>query len=113
MQSSDGVFKENVYWKSNVSFKKETEKIVLLQMKDLIHFIVKFRTKKICEHFYHLPVILLIGEPLNIAIGHLMISEKSSMLWRTLSSPWWCTHVPRVSVNKAYKKIVYKYLQVF
>ena len=70
MQSSDGVFIENVYWKCNVSFKKETEKIVLLQMKDLIHFIVKFRTKKICQHFYHLPVILLIGKPLNIAIGH-------------------------------------------
>ena len=36
-----------------MSFKKETEKIVLLQVKVLIHIIVKFRTKKNCV-FYHL-----------------------------------------------------------
>ena len=29
-----------------MKFKKETEKIVLLQVKGLIHIIVKFRTKK-------------------------------------------------------------------
>ena len=29
-----------------MSFKMETEKIVLLQVKGLIHIIVKFRTKK-------------------------------------------------------------------
>ena len=29
-----------------MSFKKETEKIVLLQVKGLIHIIVKFRTEK-------------------------------------------------------------------
>ena len=49
-----------------MSFKKETEKIMLLQVKSLIHIIVKFRTKSICAHFYHSPAILLIGEPLNI-----------------------------------------------
>ena len=49
-----------------MSFKKETEKIMLLQVKSLIHIIVKFRTKSICAHFYHPPVILLRGEPLNI-----------------------------------------------
>ena len=37
-----------------MSFKKETEKIVLLQVKGLIQIIVKFRTEKnICACFYH------------------------------------------------------------
>ena len=40
------VFKENVYWRSNMSFKKETEKFVLLQVKVLIQIIVMFRTEK-------------------------------------------------------------------
>ena len=35
-----------------MSFKKETEKIVLLQVKGRIHIIVKFRTKNIA-YFYH------------------------------------------------------------
>ena len=38
-------------------FKKDTEKIVLLKMKGLIH-IVKFRTKKIA-YFYHPPRVIL------------------------------------------------------
>ena len=40
------VFKENVYWRSNMSFKKETEKFVLLQVKVLIQIIFMFRTEK-------------------------------------------------------------------
>ena len=40
-------------------FKKETEKILLLQVKGLIQIIVKFRTeKKNCAHFYYPSVIL-------------------------------------------------------
>ena len=34
--------------RNNMSLKKETENIVFLQLKDLIHIIVKFRIKKIC-----------------------------------------------------------------
>ena len=56
-----------------MSFKKETEKILLLQVKDLIKTIVKFRTY---TAYYGVHV----------------------------SSPWGCTHVPKVSANKAYKK---------
>ena len=37
-----------------MSFKMETEKTVLLQVKGLIHIIAKFRTKKKWAHFYHL-----------------------------------------------------------
>ena len=44
------VFKKT--WRNNISFKKETEKIVLLQMKGLIQIIVKFRTKKICARTF-------------------------------------------------------------
>ena len=33
-------------WRNSNSFKKETEKIVLLQVKDLIQIILKFRTEK-------------------------------------------------------------------
>ena len=41
-------------WRNNISFKKETEKIMLLQLKGLIQIIVKFRTEKnICAHFCH------------------------------------------------------------
>ena len=40
-----------------MSFKKETEKIMLLQVKGLIHIIVKFRTKEDWAHFCHPPVI--------------------------------------------------------
>ena len=35
-----------------MSFKKETEKIVLLQVKGLIHIIVKFRT----EEYLHISI---------------------------------------------------------
>ena len=40
-----------------MSFKKDTEKIVLLKVKVLIH-IVKIRTKKIA-HFYHPLTVIL------------------------------------------------------
>ena len=53
-----------------MSYKKETEKIALLQMKGLIRIILKFRTKRKSAYFYHPPVILLRGAPLNIVIGH-------------------------------------------
>ena len=42
MQSNDGLFKEYVYWRSNMSFKKVNEKIVLLQLKDLIHIVSSY-----------------------------------------------------------------------
>ena len=58
MQFNDGVFKENVKWRNNMSFKKDTEKIVLLKVKGLIH-IVKFRTKKKFAYFYHPPPVIL------------------------------------------------------
>ena len=45
MQFNDGVFKEDVKWRNNISLKKDTEKIVLLKVKGLIH-IVKFKSKK-------------------------------------------------------------------
>ena len=32
------MFKQNVLWRNNMTFKKETEKIVSLQMKCLVHF---------------------------------------------------------------------------
>ena len=38
------VFKKT--WRNNISLKKETEKIVFLQVKGLIQIIVKFRTEK-------------------------------------------------------------------
>ena len=56
---------------------------------------------------------------LQIAKAHfsysiwLIITEKTIMLCYAamycvhVSSSWWRTHVPRVSANKAYKKIVY------
>ena len=50
--------KENVYLRNNVSFKKETEEIVLLQVKGLI-IIVRSGLKKTCACFYHPPNTLL------------------------------------------------------
>ena len=41
--------KENVQWINDISFKKYTEKIVLLQLNDLIHVIV-FRAEKFFVH---------------------------------------------------------------
>ena len=59
--------------------KKETEKIVLLQVKDLIHIIVKFTTKKNSIFLSSPPVILLSGAPLNIVIGHeVLCSNKGT-----------------------------------
>ena len=57
MHFNDGVFKENVKWRNNMSFKRDAEKIVLLKVKGLIH-IVKFRTKK-TAYFYHTPPVIL------------------------------------------------------
>ena len=60
-----------------MSFKKETEKIVLLQMKGLIQIIVKFRTEKNeCIHFYNPPEILLKG-PQYIFIGHKVLCSNT------------------------------------
>ena len=56
-----------------MSFKKEIEKIVLLQVKNLIYIIVKF--KALC----HSPVNLLRGEPLNTAIGHQVLCRNKGM----------------------------------
>ena len=87
MQSNDDVFKENVYWWNNMSFKKETEKIVLLQVKGLIHIIVKFRTKKNCVFLSSPTVILLRGAPLNIAIGHEALCSNKGTNWKFIF-PW-------------------------
>ena len=35
-----------------------------------------------------------------------MISEKTVVSYLYVSSPWWCTHVPNVSVNKDCMKSV-------
>ena len=52
---------------------------MLLQVKDLIHIIVKFTTKKNCVFLSSPPVILLRGAPLNIAIGHeVLCSNKGT-----------------------------------
>ena len=60
-----------------MSFKKETEKIVLLQVKGLIQIIVKFRTEKnLCTFFYHPPVILFesyFEGTQNIAMWHQVV----------------------------------------
>ena len=47
--NNNGVFKKKIrkMFNGEMSFKKDTEKIVLIKVKDLIH-IVKFRTKKNC-----------------------------------------------------------------
>ena len=58
------VFKKT--WRSNISFKKETEKIVLLQMKGLIQIIAKFRTVKYLCMFLSSNTNILLRGPLNI-----------------------------------------------
>ena len=64
MQVSDGVVLKKT-WRNNISFKKETEKIVLLQMKDLIQIIVKFRAVKyLCTFLSSNTNILLEGHTL-------------------------------------------------
>ena len=77
MQVSDGVgFK--ITWRNNISFKKETEKIVLLQMKGLIQIIVKFMTVKYLRMFLSLNTnILLEGHTLNIVYQILCSSTYS------------------------------------
>ena len=96
-----------------MTFKKETEKIVSLQMKGLVHF-------------YHPPVILFERgtKYCRAAILWKGTNWKFIFLWRKasfqlhdlindfwkkyygiqVSSPWWCAHVPKVSANKAYRK---------
>ena len=117
-----------------MSFKKDTEKIVLLKMKGLIH-IVKFKTKKIA-YFYHPPAVTLSGSTkychwierqvfcnnkgmnrkfkfpwrkinwkvFQIAKGHFSYSKSIMLCCGVHVSSWWYMHVPRVSANKAYKK---------
>ena len=58
----DRVFKENIQRRNNISLKKDTEKFLLLQVKDLIQIIVNFRTEKFWAHFYHLLNIFLRGK---------------------------------------------------
>ena len=60
--ASDGVFKLKKMFNGEIifHFKKETEKIVLLQMKGLIQIIAKFRTEKISLHVSHHPQNILL-----------------------------------------------------
>ena len=44
-------------WRNNISFKKETEKIVLSQVKDLIQIIAKFRTEMHVSIIKHVPLL--------------------------------------------------------
>ena len=86
-----------------MSFKKETEKIVLLQVKGLIHNIVKFTTKKNCVFLSSPPVILLRGAPLNIVIGHeVLCSNKGTdwkfiFLWRKIN--WYVLQIPKANFS--------------
>ena len=43
--------RENVWWRNNISFKKDIEKVVLLQAKCLKEIIVKFKAEKILFMF--------------------------------------------------------------
>ena len=53
--------KGNVSWRNNISFKKDTEKVVLIQVKGFIQSFVKFKQRRFCTRFYHTPHILLRG----------------------------------------------------
>ena len=82
------MFKENVTWRNNMSFKKDTEKIVLLKVKDLIN-IVKFRSKKklhisIIRHQSSFRVVVP-----NIAIGfgHQIFCGNKGTNWNFIF-PW-------------------------
>ena len=88
MQSNDGLFKEYVYWRSNMSFKKVNEKIVLLQVKDLIHIVSSYigLKKKLCT-FLIPPVILLRGTSLDIVIGHQVLCSNKGTNWTSLFCP--------------------------
>ena len=59
--ASDGVFK--MLWRNNISFQKNTEKVVLIQVKDFVQIIVKFKAEK---HFLHSPIIHIRHRTLNI-----------------------------------------------
>ena len=105
---SDRVFEENIEWRSNILFKEETERTLLLQVKGLIQII--------CARFYHPLDILLRGTKywapknwkftffwrktnwyvLQIAKAHLY--DLVHDFWKKyheadVSSLWWCTHV--------------------
>ena len=86
-----------------MSFKKETEKIVLLQVKGLIHIIVKFKTKKNGVFLSSSPVILLKGAPLNIVIGHEVLCSnkgtdwKFTFLWRKIN--WYVLQIPKANFS--------------
>ena len=60
-------------------FKKDTEKIVLLKVKGLIH-IVKIRTKKIA-YFYHPPTVILLSGSTKYYhwIGHQVFCSNKGM----------------------------------
>ena len=74
MQVSDGVvFKKT--WRNNISFKKETEKIVLLQMKGLIQIIVKFRTVKYLRMFLLSNTSILLEGHTLIIVHHILWSS--------------------------------------
>ena len=82
-----------------MSFKKETEKIVLLQVKGLIHIIVKFRTKKNHVFLSSSLVILLRETPLNIVIGDEVLrsnkrtNQKFIFPWRKIN--WHVLQIPK------------------
>ena len=77
MQVSDGVvFKKT--WRNNISFKKETEKIVLLQMKGLIQIIVKFRTVKYLRMFLLSNTSILLEGHTLIIVHHILWSSTYS-----------------------------------
>ena len=105
-----------------MTFKKETEKIVSLQMKGLVHFyhppVILFeRGKKYCR-----AAILWKGTNwkfiflwrkinwygLQIAKRHfnytIWLITKKKYYGIHVSSPWWYAYVPTVSANKAYRK---------
>ena len=72
-----------------MSFKKETEKIVLLKVAGLIHIIVIFRTKKnVCIFLQSTSHILFLrAAPLNIAIGHQVLCSNKGKNWKFIF-PW-------------------------
>ena len=72
MQSSDGM--SNVLWRNNMTFKKETGKIVSLQMKCLVHF-------------YHPPVTLFEKgtKYCGVAILWKEMNWKFIFLWRKIN----------------------------
>ena len=78
------VFKKT--WRNNISFKKETEKIVLLQMKDLIQIIVKLRAKILCT-FLSSNANILEGHKLNIV--HQILCKHNEVFERKIQPMRW------------------------